>query len=318
MTHKSLIIDANNILHRTFFARLNDTDADDVIGLCHHSALWTLQSYYREYPADEIVMAFDSHSWRKLYTKDLDQCVTHQKYKGQRRKNLTPKQQELFVKFDDHVNKFYEIIKNETSILTLKENYLEADDLIALYIQNNPDMKHTLITADKDYMQLLFKNDLTIIDPDSKKPRSLKDWNDDPDLFLFEKCIRGDTSDNIISAYPRLRRTKLLEAYSDDYKRENLMNHTFNVLINNADGTISEKEYLTRDVFEENEYLIDLTKQSEMIRTLGIESIKKSMINRGKFNYMNFLKFCKNNELKNILQNIDNFVPMLSAKNIRI
>jgi len=313
---KSLIVDANNILYRTFFAQI-DEDVDIVIGMCHHSALWSMNKFYKEYPADEIVMAFDSYSWRKAYTNDLSECVTDKKYKGTRRKNLTASQQAKFEVFDQHVEEFANMIKEQTSILVLKEKYLEADDLIAGYIQGNPDMEHVLISSDKDYMQLLHKNKLTLIDPDSGKPRSLKEWNDDPDFFMFEKCLRGDTSDNVMNAYPYLRSKRLKQAYTDEYEREAIMNHEFTALINEDDGTVREATYVTRDVFEENDYLMNLESQPEAIKRLMAKSIELSRETKGKFNYVAFIKFCGKYQLKNILDKIDNFVPMLAGKKIR-
>lgn len=316
MLNRSLIVDANNLLYRTFFANINEKE-HDIIGLAHHSALWTMNKYYKEYPADEFVMVFDSYSWRKLYTKDLTECVTHKKYKGHRRQNLTTSQEEKLKNFDAHINEFAEIMRTQTSILVLKEKYLEADDLIAGYIQSHPDTTHVLVSSDKDYMQLLEKNKLSLIDPDSGKPRSLKEWNDDPNLFMFEKCLRGDTSDNIISAYPRLRTKKIKEAYNDEYAREAIMNHEFPVLVNQDDGTIIEKKYITREVYEENQYLMSLEAQPENIRALMLSSITNARSMRAKFNYSAFLKFCGRHELNTIMEKIDNFVPMLAGKIVR-
>lgn len=313
---KHLIIDANNILYRTFFAQINEAE-DIVIGMCHHSALWSMNKYYREYPVDQIIMAFDSYSWRKAYTKDLSECVTYKKYKGTRRQNLTPSQQAKLEKFDEHIAEFAKIMKEQTSILVLQDKYLEADDLIAGYIQARPDDEHILISSDKDYMQLLHKNKLVIIDPDSGKPRSLKDWNDDPEYFMFEKCIRGDTSDNVMSAYPYLRSKRLEKAYTDEYERQAIMNHEFEVEYTDADGILQKDKFLTSEVYDENLYLMSLEHQPEHIRNLITKSIDRSIENKGKFNYVAFLKFCGRYKLKNILDKIDNFVPMLAGKRLR-
>jgi 5'-3' exonuclease len=313
MNKRSLLIDANNLLYRVFFAQINESE-DILTGMAAHGALWTMQKYYKLYPADEIVMAFDSLSWRKLYTKDLNECVTYKKYKGTRRQNLTQSQKEKMAAFDEHVQAFAEMLRTETSILVLQEKYLEADDLIAIYVQNNPDTQHVLISTDKDYIQLLGKNNLTIIDPDSGKPRSLSEWNNDPDLFMFEKCFRGDTSDNVMSSYPRLQSKKIVQAYTDEFLRENIMNHKFKVLVNSESGEIVEQEFNTRDVFEENDLLMNLYSQPEYIRNLANSSIEKSRETIGKFNYMKFVKYCGKHKLTNILERVDQFVPMLAAK----
>lgn len=313
---RSLIIDANNILYRIFFAQIKESE-DIILGMSHHSALWSMKKLYTKFPADEIVMAFDSYSWRKAYTADLSNCVTHKKYKGTRRSGLTERELEKLKNFDKHVTEFADMLQAQTSLLVLRQKYLEADDLIAGYIQDRPDDEHVLVSADKDYMQLLHKHNLTIIDPESGKPRSLKEWGDDPDYFMFEKCFRGDTSDNVMNAYPRLRATKIKEAYTNEYLRETLMNNEFTTLTNTEDGEILEKSFITRDVFEENRFLMDLECQPDYIRELIATTIQQAIENRGRFSYTAFLKFCRKYDLKNILDTVDNFVPMLAGKRIR-
>ena len=70
-----------------------------------------------------------------------------------------------------------------------------------------------------------------MIDPISKKHRSLDEWGGDADLFMFEKCIRGDRSDNVQSSYPRLRKTKIVEAFDDEYLRNNIMENEFTAIV---------------------------------------------------------------------------------------
>lgn len=310
----SLIVDANNILYRTFFAQIDEAE-DIVIGMAHHSALWTLQKYWKQFPTDDIVMAFDQGSWRKDYTSDLSQCVTYKKYKGTRRQNLTAKQSAKLDKFDEHIEAFANMIETQTSLLTLRCQHLEADDVIAGYIQHNPDRKHIILSADKDYMQLLGKDNVTLIDPASGKPRSLvEEYNNDPNYFLFSKCIRGDASDNVISAYPRIRQTKIKEAYADEYVRQTVMQNVFKVIVNTDNGEIKEQEFRTSDIFEENDFLMNLSSQPDCIRDLIKNTLESAELNRGKFNYLKFLRFCTKYELTNIIDKVDSFVPMLAGK----
>ena len=56
-----------------------------------------------------------------------------------------------------------------------------------------------------------FKDDKNMTPIKDKKTKEV--LSSDPEWLLFEKCIRGDTSDNIFSAYPSPRkvlRTKLV------------------------------------------------------------------------------------------------------------
>lgn len=308
-----MTVDMSNILYRVFFAHIKES-FDVNVGMCHHTALLTLNKYFNKFKPDELVLAFDSHSWRKAYTEDLNECVTYKKYKGNRRTNMSDSDREKLEKFDSHIQELIDMFKDETRIIVLHRKWLEADDLIAGYIQEHPDDSHILISADKDFMQLLVRNDLKLIDPDSEKERTLDEYDNDPDYFMFVKSIRGDAGDNVMSAYPRLRSTKIKEAYRDPLTMTNILKHEFKVLINDDDGNVIEKEFITEDVINENILLMDLTAQPEHIRELIVKEINQAKENRGKFNYMKFLRFCGKYDLIRIRDSIDNFVPMLSCK----
>lgn len=308
-----LIIDASNILYSTFFAHIKES-IDVNVGMCHHMTLSKMNKYFVSTKADEVVLAFDDYSWRKAYTKDLSRCVTYKKYKGTRRSNMTPSDKAKMEEFDSHIKEFIDMFKERTSVIVLHRKYLEADDLIAGFIRMHPEDEHILLSSDKDFMQLLVRNNLKIIDPMTDKERSLEEFNNDPDYFIFEKCIRGDRGDNVMSAYPRIRTTAIKAAYTDPVARANIMQHTFTTLVNNEDGTVEEAEFITQDVYEENVLLMDLTAQPEYIRELMEETINEAIEKRGVFNYLEFLRFCGKYELNAIRERVDSYIPMLSCK----
>lgn len=310
---RKLIVDASNILYRTFFAHIKES-LDVNVGMCHHIALSTINKYFTNTKADDVILAFDDYSWRKAYTKNLSKCVTYKKYKGTRRKDMSPSDKEKMEKFDSHIQEFIDLFKERTRVVVLHCKYLEADDLIAGYIQAHPDDEHILVSSDKDFMQLLVRNNLKLIDPLTDKERTLEEYNNDPDFFIFEKCLRGDNSDNVMSSYPRLRKTKLEEAYRDSLVRTNIMQNKFTVLVNDENGVPQELEFVTQDVFDENVLLMDLTAQPPEIRSLIDDTIADAIENRGKFNYIEFLRFCGRYELNAIRERADSYVPMLSCK----
>lgn len=312
-----LILDASNILYRTFFAHIEQSE-DINIGMCHHSALMTMSKYYRKYKADEVVIAFDNYSWRKAYTKNLKNCLTYKRYKSNRRQNLTQKQEETFARFDAHVEEFMQIMKAKTGLIVLERKFLEADDLIAGFTQQFPDDKHIIISSDKDFIQLLSNPNVSVIDPKTDKARDLSEWNFDAGFFIFEKCFRGDTGDAVISSYPRLRRDKIEKAWEDELLKVNLMNHTYTIDVINPDtGTLEQRTYKTGELFEENKMLMDLTAQPEYVRELIVEAIDNAFKNRGKFSYFDFVKFCGKYNLQNIIKGLDNLTPLLSGKGSR-
>lgn len=313
---KNLILDANNLLYRTFYAeKKSGEDTETVIKVCINTTLTVMNYNFNRFKADQLVMAFDSRSWRKYYTDDLSKCVTNKKYKGHRRDDKTPEELKELKLLDTHMEDFHDILKEKTSVLTLKGDFLEADDLIGGFIQMHRDDENIVISSDKDFIQLLRHPQVSLIDPFSGKERTLEEWEYDPGLFLFEKCIRGEPkkSDNIQSSYPRLRKKQLVKAYRDDYERENVMNHTFKQ-VDLIDDDYVEVEFTTRDLFKENELLIDLSKQPKKIRVHIAKTIKAAKENRGKFNYLEFRRFCYRTDLHKLLENIDNFIPMLSGK----
>ena len=302
---KYLIFDVSNILYRTFYANKSEDDIT-VAGLAHHAALTTINMYYRKYQPHKIIMTFDRSSWRKEYTKS-DKCVSPRQYKGNRRKAMTPKEKEKYQLFLGHLNDFEDMIRDQTTIISLAGDGLEADDLMAGAVQVlslDPNNEMIIISADKDMIQLLQYPNTQLIDPASGKPRTLDDWEGDPKLFMFEKCIRGDLGDNVQSALPRCRSKRIRAAYVDDYERANLMNETWK----DPDGV----EYTVKALFKENELLMDLSKQPDDIQQQIVETVLTNMDNPGSFSYFHFMQFLGKFELKKLAANAETFVDMLS------
>jgi hypothetical protein len=309
-----LEIDISNMLYRTFYANIKEHD-DILISMCHHSALTSLQYLNKKYQPDEIVAIFDSHSWRKEYTKYAS--ISHKKYKGQRRQNLTKKEQEQLEVFDSHINEFYEYLRDHTSLIVLKHNLLECDDLVAGFVDAYPYDNHVIISSDKDFMQLLNHPNVKLIEPDKEKERTLLEWNFDYEHFMFEKCLRGDIGDNVQSSYPRLRKKAIDEAYAgDNFQLTNIMAHEFDVEVYDDDGNLKVHHYKTKELFEENLLLMGLRNQPTEIKTIMINCIKKAMETRGKFNLIQFIKFCGKHQLERISANGKAFTKMLNTNSL--
>ena len=312
----NLVIDGNNLLHRTFHANNKHGDPEEVIiSMCILTALYKMNEYYRRFDPDEVVMTFDSYSWRKEYTKDLSKCVTNKKYKGHRRMDKTAKEMRLFQMLDEHIEEFADMLRDRTRIVVLQKEFLEGDDLMAAWVQMHREDDNIVVSGDRDMMQLLRYDGVQIIDPATGKNRTLEDWDHDADLFLFEKCFRGEskTNDNIQSAYPRLRRTKIDKAYEDEYLRTEIMAHTFKQT-DEVDGQIEEVEYKTADVFRENMLLMSLRHQPDPIKVLMVKGVQEGLANRGRYNNMKFIQYCSRNDLHPILNKVEDFVPLLAVR----
>ena len=301
-----IVFDMSNMLHRTFFVHKNEDD-DTIAGLASHTALTTLNKYFKEFTPTKTIMAFDRSSWRKEYTKS-DLCLSGRIYKGERRKNMTERQQQKLAIFMNHIKDFEDMMREHTSVVCLAAEQLEADDLIAGVAQKYGDEHEVIIvSADRDFLQLLRHPGVTLIDPNSGKPRDLKEWNNDPDYFIFEKCFRGETgpsSDNIQSAFPKIRSTKIKQAYEDPYFLESLKVETWQ--------NEKKQKMVVGELLEENRLLMDLSEQPPAIRKLIDETIEHEFANPGKYSFFHFMKFCGKYKLKKISEHAENFTRMLS------
>lgn len=300
-----LIFDITNILYRTFFAHKTEDDIT-VAGLASHTALVTLNKYYRQFSPRKIVMCFDRTSWRKEYTKS-DLCLSGKVYKGNRRQKMSPKDKERYELFLQHLNDFEVMLRDHTSIITLAGQGLEADDLIAGVVQTmsvtEENSSFVIVSSDKDMIQVLRYPKVRLINPADGKDRTLDEWDGDADLFMFEKCIRGDAGDNVQSALPRCRKTRIKKAYTDPYEYANLMMEAWS----NQDG----KEFVVKHLYEENKLLMDLTCQPEEIQQTIVKTILEGFKSPGTFSYFHFMKFLGKYELKKIAEQAETFVPML-------
>ena len=306
-----LVFDVSNMLYRTFFANKLKHSVEESAGLAHHSALITLNKYFRNFKPHKVMMAFDRTSWRKAYTAD-ELCISGKPYKGNRRQNMTPAEKEMFIKFLNHLSDFEDMMTKQTSVMCLACKGLEADDLIAGVVEMFPDVEVVIVSADKDLMQLLRNDKVKLIDPASGKDRREllnSDYNGDVDYFMFEKCIRGDAGDNVQSAFPGVRKTRIKKAYGDAFEKVNLMNETWSM---GEPGTDEFKEHIVKELFAENQLLMDLGEQPDIIKDRIKLTINEAFENPGVYSHFHFLKFLGKYELKKITEQVDNFVRMLS------
>lgn len=318
-----LVFDATNIIHRTFFAQegsakrqaqkhtagglANDengmTDDQALAGLAHYIALATLNKYYTRFNPDKVILTFDRSNWRKVYTKS-DKCLSGAVYKGTRRQNMSDSQQDAFRRFCEHINEFEEIAREHTAMVVLSGDLLEADDLIAGVVQQYHHTHDiTIISADKDLLQLLRHDSVALIDPATGNARSLSDYNMDADYFLFQKCLRGDMGDNVKAAFPRVRKTRIQQAYTDPFEYDKLMKEEWTT----PDG----KKMVVGDLFKENKLLMDLSAQPQEIIDSMYDIIEEGITNPGKFNHFKFLRFCGKFGLRKVVDSLHIYQRML-------
>ena len=188
---------------------------------------------------------------------------------------------------------------------------------IARWIALHPTDEHIIVSSDSDFVQLLADNVqqyngitdelLTlegvfdakgnhVVDKKTKQPKVTPD----PQWLLFEKCMRGDTSDNVFSAYPGVRekgtknKVGLREAYSDRGNK----GYNWNNLMLQRWTDHNGEEHRVKDDYERNRTLIDLTAQPDEIKTVIDQAICEQVSHKdiGQVG-IHFMKFCGKYEL---------------------
>lgn len=315
----NVVMDVSNLFRMSFHAHSKEQD-DILLAMANKSFMDIINKYARESKCDEVVLAFDGpKNWRKTFTKNApnegnDDCVTFKRYKGHRKDKLTEAELEKLRRFDEHVVEFRDMLREYTGLLVLQHDRLEADDIIGGFISSRRDEKHLIISSDRDYLQLQRFPGVSQLDPKTGKKLTLIDHDHDPEYFMFQKCIRGDAGDNVMSAYPRVRETKIKAAYESDYERNNLMQHTFDVTyLHPKTGEAITKKFVTGEVFEENEMLMDLVKQPDVIQEMIMKAIEYGFDNRGTYHMVKFLRYCSRMDFQHLIQNIQNYNKLLKG-----
>ena len=300
---------------------------DDKVGMALHITLNGVKKAWTDFDADHVVFCLEGRSWRKDYYEP------YKRNRQETRDAMTPAQAEEDKVFWEIFDEFKEFIDTKTNCTVMRHPQLEADDLIAGWVQSHPNDDHVIISTDGDFAQLIAPNvrqyngiqNVTIthegyfddkgkevIDKKTKLPKEAPN----PEWLLFEKCMRGDTSDNVFSAYPGVRKkgTKnkvgLLEASdeksSKGYNWNNLMLQRW--VDHNGD------EHRVLDDYNRNVTLCDLSAQPADIREIINNTIAevepKDISQVG----MRLMKFCAKWDMQRIADQAATYATPLQAR----
>jgi len=318
---KYLLIDTANMFFRARHVAFRAADPWEKVGYALHISMAAINKVTKKFDADHVVFCLEGRSWRKDYYKP---------YKANRsdaRAALTEKEQEEEKLFWETFDDFNAYLRDKTNCSVLRDANAEADDLIARFIALHPTDEHVIISSDSDFYQLINKNvtqfngitdqhisldgifdskGKQVIDKKTKEPKLLGD----PEYLLFEKCMRGDASDNVFSAFPGVRKkgTKnkvgLLEAYADRHNK----GYAWNNMMLQRWTDHEDKEHRVLDDYNRNRQLIDLTQQPQEIKDrLDIEIIKQvSHKDVGQVG-SKFLKFCGKYDLNRLSEHAEQY-----------
>lgn len=321
-----LVDTANTFFRARHVIRGNLTDK---VGMAFHITLSSLRKVWQDFDGSHVVFCLEGRSWRK------DFYEPYKRNRSDARAALTASQQEEEEVFWEMFDEFKNFVGEKTNCTVLQHPELEADDLIAGWIQSHPNDNHVVVSTDGDFAQLIAPNvkqyngiqDVTIthegyfdkkgnrvLDKKTKKEKEAPN----PEWLLFEKCMRGDTSDNVFSAYPgvRVKGTKnkvgLQEAFADKESKGYSWNNLMLQRWVDHDG----KEHRVLEDYQRNVILCDLTAQPDNIRTIINDTISTATQTPKEVQQVGIklMKFCARHELNKISEQVQSYSEPLNAR----
>jgi len=314
-----ILVDTANTFFRSRHA-INGS-ADIKLGMAFHITLNSIKKAWTDFDGSHLVFCLEGRSWRKDY------YAPYKRNRAESRAAASEREQEEDKIFWEAFDTFKDFISEKTNATVLQNPQLEADDLIAGFIQSHPHDDHVIISTDSDFIQLIAPNvrqyngisETTythegIFDKKGKrvidKKTNVEKDLIDPEWVLFEKCMRGDPTDNVFSAYPKVRKNKLLEAYNDRNRR----GFAWNNLMLQRWVDHNGEEHRVLDDYERNRRLIDLAHQPDDIKQLINETIStKSQPKNISQVGIRLMKFCNLYDLKRITENIQQYAEAFQA-----
>lgn len=321
---KYALIDTANSFFRARHVASRNTDTWEKIGMAMHLTLSSVNQVVRKFGIDHVVFCLEGRSWRKEFYKP---------YKANRiAVNPTVAEVEENTMFWETYDHFTTYLRDKTNVSVLRHPNAEADDIIARFIHLHPDDEHFIISNDTDFLQLITENvhqyngmtnqvikldgyyddrDRLVKDKKTKEPKLLED----PEYLLFKKIIRGDSSDNVFSAYPGVREkgTKNSVGIRDAYEDRNKQGFNWNNFQLQRWTDHDGVEHRVKDDYERNRALIDLTAQPQEIKDKVDEVIRNDVRTEAVSQVgIHLLRFCSKYELTKIGEQAETYAKWLN------
>lgn len=314
-----LLIDTANMFFRARHGAHRASDTWTKLGFALHVTIMAANKVARRFQPDHVVFALEGRSWRK------DFYPPYKRNRTDARAALTETEAEEDQLFWETYDALTRYLSERTNCSVIRHPTAEADDIIARWIALHPRDNHVIVSSDTDFVQLVSDNvqqfngitdelitlqgildakGQPVIDRKTKEPKAAPD----PQWLLFEKCMRGDASDNVFSAYPGVRtkgtrnRVGLQEAYQDRLSQ----GYAWNNLMLQRWVDHKGQEHRVLDDYQRNRTLVDLTQQPADIKAQVDEAICTQISHRDTGQVgSHFLKFCARYELTKLSDNAE-------------
>ena len=324
---KYILVDPANTFFRA--RHIIRGNLNEKIGMALHVTFNSIRKAWKDFDADHVVFCLEGRSWRK------DVYAPYKRNRSDARAILTPAQQEEEEVFWETFDEFKNFVSDKTNCTVLQNENLEADDLIAGWVQAHPNDDHVIISTDGDFAQLIASNvtqyngvsNTTIthegyFDDKGKKVIDKKTGKEkaapNPQWLLFEKCMRGDTSDNVFSAYPgvRVKGTKNKVGLQEAFADKDSKGYSWNNMMLQRWVDHEGAEHRVLDDYARNVTLCDLTAQPQNIRKIINDTIEDATETPKEVSQVGIklMKFCAKHDMVKISEQAQSFSEPLNAR----
>lgn len=304
-------------------------DASEKVGMAFHITLNGIRKAWRDFKGHHVVFCLEGRSWRKDY------YAPYKRQRSDARAAQSPREAEEDRLFWETFDEFKMFVTEKTNCTVLQHPQLEADDLIAGFIQSHPNDEHVIISTDGDYAQLISPNvkqyngvtEITtthegyfdakgkpVVDKKTKQVKTAPD----PNWLLFEKCMRGDTSDNVFSAYPGVREkgTKNKVGLRDAFNDRNTKGYNWNNMMLQRWTDHEGQEHRVLEDYNRNVVLCDLTAQPADIKLVIQDTIDTAIQADKNVSQVGvrLLKLCSEYDLQRISDQVQSYAEPLNAR----
>jgi 5'-3' exonuclease len=304
-------------------------DISEKVGMSLHVILNSVRKAWKDFDGTHVIFCLEGRSWRK------DHYAPYKRNRQVARDALSAKDSEEDKIFWETFDDFKDYIHEKTNCTVLQNPSLEADDLIAGWVQSHPNDNHIIISTDGDFAQLIATNvkqynGVTGVttthegyfDEKGKRVKDKKTNEEkpapDPEWLLFEKCMRGDTSDNVFSAYPGVRtkgtknKVGLIEAYDDRNKKGWAWNNMMLQRWTDHEGV----EHRVLEDYNRNVILCDLTAQPDNIKQIINETIQAEIDKKKNISQVGIklMKFCATYDLVKVSEQAQSYSDPLNGR----
>jgi 5'-3' exonuclease len=304
-------------------------DISEKVGMSLHVILNSVRKAWKDFDGSHVIFCLEGRSWRKDY------YAPYKRNRQDARDALSPKDAEEDKIFWETFDDFKDYIHEKTNCTVLQHPQLEADDLIAGWIQSHPSDNHVVISTDGDFAQLIAPNvkqynGVTGVttthegyfDEKGKRVKDKKTGQEkeapNPEWLLFEKCMRGDTSDNVFSAYPgvRTKGTKNKVGLTEAFEDRNSKGWAWNNMMLQRWTDHEGAEHRVLDDYSRNITLCDLTAQPENIKQLITDTIQAEIDKEKNISQVGIrlIKFCATYDLVKVSEQAQSYSDPLNAR----